>query len=179
MTLRNLRNIHPTRNSCRDTLPCVIWHLNYLSFLPLTEIPLIATLKFGILTISSQSATKNHFFLNPQRDRSPLRRPRRRRLLWKQNLTLSSKNNVCILCAYIYTPHFFYLSSIYIYIYNTKFASPCLYLTCCNCCYVCLLLCLFISSFLNLIYFIILYIYYYYFAFNFYCSFITFLHFLY
>ena len=82
------------------------------------------------------------------------------------------------MCIYLYTT-FFYLSSIYIYIYNTKFASPCLYLTCCNCCYVCLLLCLFISSFLNLIYFIILYIYYYYFAFNFYCSFITFLHFLY
>ena len=159
MTLRNLRSIHPTRNSCRDTLPCVIWHLNYLSFLPLTEKPLIASLKFGTLTISSQSATKSHFFLNPQSDRSPLRKPRRRRLLWKQNLTLSSKNNVWILCVYIYTPHFF-IWIVYIYIYNTKFASPCLYLTCFNCRYVCLVLCLFISFFLNLIYFIISYIYY-------------------
>ena len=169
MTLRNLRNIHSTRNSCRDTLPCVIWHLNYLSFLPLTEKPLIATLKFGILTNQFSESKQKSLFPESSKWQITSEKAKKEKIVIEAKFDSEFESNVCILCVYIYRPHFFYLNTIYIY--NTSL--------CCNCRYVCLLLCLFISSFLNLIYFIILYIYYYYFAFNFYCSFITFLHFLY
>ena len=34
MTLRDLRNIHTIRNSCRDTLPCITRTKTYPIFLP-------------------------------------------------------------------------------------------------------------------------------------------------
>ena len=34
MTPRDLRNIHTTRNSCRDTFPCATWHWSIPVFLP-------------------------------------------------------------------------------------------------------------------------------------------------
>ena len=163
MTLRNLRNIHPTRNSCRDTLPWVICHLNYLSFLPLTEKPLIYCY-FEVWYPYYQFSECNQKSLFPESSKWQITSEKTK----KEKIVMEAKfdsefEKQCMdtMCIYLYTT-FFYLNSIYIYIYiyNTKFASPCLYLTCFNCRYVCLVLCLFISSFLNLIYFIISYIYY-------------------
>ena len=74
---------------------------------------------------------------------------------YRSKIWLWVRKAMYVYYVYISIDHIFFIWIVYIYIYNTKFAS-----LCCNCRYVCLLLCLFISSFLNLIYFIILYIYY-------------------
>ena len=65
MTLRDLRKIHTTRSSCRDTF---IWWLRIL---------LIAASKFGLLAIKPLSATRKHLFLYPQGDRLSLRKPQK------------------------------------------------------------------------------------------------------
>ena len=74
MTPRDLRNIHTTGNSCRDALPCTNMALKLPQyFYLLMEKLLVATSKFGLLTIRQHSATSaqcKHLFPYPQGDRS-------------------------------------------------------------------------------------------------------------
>ena len=71
MTPMDLRNIHTTGNSCRDAFPCVNMALKLPRyFYLLMEKPLVATSKFGLLTIKWHSATRKHLFLYAQGDRS-------------------------------------------------------------------------------------------------------------
>ena len=75
MTLRDLRNIHTTRSSYRDALPCTSMALKLPQyFFLLMEKPLGATSKFDLLTIRWHSATRKHLFLYPQGDRPGLRK---------------------------------------------------------------------------------------------------------
>ena len=76
MTLRDLRNIDNTGVSCRDTLPCVTWHWNNPSiFICWWRSLLVATSKFGLLTIRWHSALRKHLFLYPKVDSWALRKP--------------------------------------------------------------------------------------------------------
>ena len=71
MTPSDLRNIRTTRNSCKDTLLWVnmalklLWYFYLLMELSL----LVATSKFGLLTIRQHSATIKHLFLDTHGDR--------------------------------------------------------------------------------------------------------------
>ena len=59
MTRRDFGNIHTTEQSCWDTLPCATWHLNYSgSFTCWWRSLLVATSKFGLLTITRQYAAR-------------------------------------------------------------------------------------------------------------------------
>ena len=78
MTPRDLRNIYIIRNSCRDALPCTNMALKVPRyFYLLTEMPLVLTFKFGLLTIRRHRATRKHFFQYTQGDRSGLRNPKK------------------------------------------------------------------------------------------------------
>ena len=78
MTPNNLRNIHITRNSCRDTLSCTTWPQNYtIKFTCCSRSLLVATSKFGLLTIRQHSATRKHLFLYPHSERLGLTKPKK------------------------------------------------------------------------------------------------------
>ena len=80
MTPRDLRNIHTTRNSCRDALPCA----NMTQKIPLFITAdgeaswwLLPSSILLLVTIMWCSATTKHLFQYPQCDRSGLRKPKK------------------------------------------------------------------------------------------------------
>ena len=75
---RTSRNIHTTRNRCRDIPPCATWHWNYPSiFTCWWRSHLVTTSKFDLLTIRQCSATRKHLFLYSQGDRTGLKKPKK------------------------------------------------------------------------------------------------------
>ena len=86
MTPKCLRNIHTTRNSRRDTLPCANMALKLSRyFYLLMEKPqrprglLVSNSKFGLITPNAAQCNQKHLFLYPQGDRSGLRKPKKDR----------------------------------------------------------------------------------------------------
>ena len=78
MTPTDLRNIHTTRKSWRNVLPCTNMALKLPgSFTCCWRSLLVATSKFGLLTIRWHSAARKHLFLYPQGDRSGLGKPKK------------------------------------------------------------------------------------------------------
>ena len=76
MTPRDLRNIHTTRSSCREALPCANMALRLPCYFHLLmEKPLGRY--FSLLTIRRHSATRKHLFPDPQGDRPGLRKPKK------------------------------------------------------------------------------------------------------
>ena len=77
MTPRDLKNIHTTRNSCRDALPCTNMALKLSQhFYLLMEKPL-GTSKFGLVTIGRHSATTKCLFPYPPGNKSGLRKTKK------------------------------------------------------------------------------------------------------
>ena len=65
MITRDLRNIHITRNSFREKIPCVTWHQNYPgTFTCWWRNLLVLTSKFGLLILRLHSATRKHLFVS-------------------------------------------------------------------------------------------------------------------
>ena len=80
MTLRDLRNIHTTQNSCRDAvhaLPNMALKLPWYFYLLMGK-PLCCS--FQVWSPYYQAATRKHLFLYPQSDRSGLRKPKKGKL---------------------------------------------------------------------------------------------------
>ena len=78
MTPKDLRNIHTTRNSCTDALPCVNMALKLPQyFYLLMEKPLGHYFQVQSLTIRWHIATRKHMFQYPQGDRSGLRKSKK------------------------------------------------------------------------------------------------------
>ena len=78
MTLRDLRNIHTTVNSCRDALPCANMALKLPQyFYLLMEKPFARYFQVILLTVRWHSATRKHLFPYSQGDRSGLRKQKK------------------------------------------------------------------------------------------------------
>ena len=78
MTPRELRNIHITRNTWEETVPCAIWQYNYpVIFTCWWRSFFVATCKFGLLAVKQHSAPRKHLLLVPQGDISCLRKSKR------------------------------------------------------------------------------------------------------
>ena len=76
MTPRDLRNVHATRNSGRDTLPtfCATQHYNYPNIFTFWwRSLLVVTSKYCLLTRMQYNATRKHWCIYPQGERSGLR----------------------------------------------------------------------------------------------------------
>ena len=62
MTPKDLKNIHTTGNSCRGTLPWESWHYNCSSIFTCGwRSLLVATSKFGLITVRQHSASENTY----------------------------------------------------------------------------------------------------------------------
>ena len=78
MTPRDLRNTHPTGNSCRDTLSFTKKALKLPQYFTCWRRSLLAiTSKFGLLTIRRHSATRKRLSLYPQGGRSGMKKPKK------------------------------------------------------------------------------------------------------
>ena len=78
MTPRDLRNIHTIRNSCKEALLCPKMAPKLpIIFTCLWRCLLVATFKFGLLTITQYSATQKQLFSYPRGEGSGFRQPKK------------------------------------------------------------------------------------------------------